>query len=68
MTQLLPALGFFQGQSSGASYVALLESLDKKIITEDDNVVVIFPDVGIPYRHDVYNDKWMKLKKFSINY
>lgn len=68
MTQLLPALGFFQGQSSGASYGALLESLDKKIITEDDNVVVIFPDVGIPYRHDVYNDEWMRLKKFSINY
>lgn len=68
MTQLLPALGFFQGQSSGASYVALLESLDKKIITKDDNVVVIFPDVGIPYRQDVYNDEWMKLKKFSINY
>lgn len=68
MTQLLPALGFFQGQSSGASYVALLESLDKKIITKNDNVVVIFPDVGIPYRQDVYNDEWMKLKKFSVNY
>lgn len=68
MTQLLLALGLFQGQSSGASYAALLESIEKKIITENDNVVVMFPDVGIPYRHDVYNDKWMKLKKYSINY
>lgn len=68
MTQLLLALGLFQGQSSGASYAALLESLEKNIITQDDNVVVIFPDVGIPYRHDVYNDEWMKLKKFSLDY
>lgn len=68
MTQVLLALGLFQGQSSGASYAALLESIDKKYVSEKDNVVVIFPDVGIPYRHDVYNDEWMKLKKFSINY
>lgn len=68
MTQLLPALGLFQGQSSGASYAALLESIDKKYITKNDKVVVIFPDVGIPYRHDVYNDAWMKEKKFFINY
>lgn len=68
LTQFLPALGLFQGQSSGASYAALLESIDKKYISEKDNVVVLFPDVGIPYRHDVYNDEWMKLKKFSINY
>ena len=66
MTQLLPALGFFQGQSSGASYAALLESIDKKYISEKDNVVVLFPDVGIPYRHDVYNDEWMKEKKFQV--
>jgi cystathionine beta-synthase len=66
MTQQLLALGLFQGQSSGASYAALLESIDKKYVSEKDNVVVIFPDVGIPYRHDVYNDEWMKKKKFQV--
>ncbi len=68
MTRYLPALGFFQGQSSGASYAALVEAISRKIVTKDDNVVVIFPDLGIPYRKDVFNDKWMKEKKFFINY
>ena len=68
MTRLLPALGFFQGQSSGASYAALIDAIAKNIITKKDNVLVIFPDVGLPYRHDVFNDKWMSKKKFLINY
>ncbi len=68
MTQMLPALGFFQGQSSGASYAALLESIDVGFITPNDSVVVMFPDSAIPYRHDVFDDEWMKKKMFSINY
>ncbi len=68
MTRLLPALGVFQGQSSGASYVALLESIDKGLITKKDIVVLMFPDSAIPYRNDVFNDEWMLDKKFLINY
>jgi cystathionine beta-synthase len=68
MARLLPALGVFQGQSSGASYAALLEAIEKKIVTKNDVVVLMFPDIAIPYRHDVFNDEWMKEKKFFINY
>jgi len=68
MTQMLPSLGFFQGQSSGASYAAFLEALDSNIIRKHDSVFIMFPDVGIPYRHDVYNDTWMQSNKFSFNY
>jgi cysteine synthase len=66
MTQMLMALGLFQGQSSGASYTALLEALNTGYLTKDDNVLVLFPDVGVPYRHDVYNDSWMIKNKFQI--
>lgn len=68
MTRILPALGVFQGQSSGASYAALLEALDTGYLTAKDVVVVMFPDLSIPYRMDVFNDEWMKEKKFPINY
>lgn len=68
MTRILPALGVFQGQSSGASYIALLEAIHKGYITKKDSVVLMFPDSAIPYRNDVFNDEWMKEKKFSINY
>lgn len=68
MTRILPALGVFQGQSSGASYVALLEAINKGLVTKKDSVVLMFPDSAIPYRYDVFNDNWMKEKKFSINY
>ncbi|MFZ2206848.1 MAG: cysteine synthase family protein [Microgenomates group bacterium] len=68
MTRILPALGVFQGQSSGASYVALLEAIHRGLVTKKDSVVLMFPDSAIPYRNDVFNDEWMKDKKFSINY
>lgn len=68
MTRILPALGIFQGQSSGASYAALLEALDTNYLTAKDVVVVMFPDLSIPYRMDVFNDTWMQEKKFPIIY
>ncbi len=64
MTQVLPALGYFQGHSSGAAYAALLETIDKNIVTKKDNVVIIFPDVVLPYRFDVMKDTWMTKNKF----
>lgn len=66
MTQILPALGYFQGHSSGAAYAALLEAIDAKIITGEDNVVIIFPDVVLPYRFDVMNDEWMNKNNFKL--
>lgn len=68
MARMLPALGIFQGQSSGASYAAFLETLDAGYLNAKDVVVVMFPDMAIPYRMDVFNDTWMKEKKFPINY
>jgi len=64
MTRVLPSLGYFQGHSSGAAYAALLEAIEKKLVTKQDNVVVIFPDVVLPYRFDVMNDEWMQLHQF----
>lgn len=64
MTQVLPALGFFQGHSSGAVYAALLETVDTKLIGPDDNVVLIFPDTVMPYRFDVMSDQWMEKNGF----
>jgi cystathionine beta-synthase len=64
MARLLPSLGFFPGQSSGAAYTAVLELLDEGYLGESDQVVTIFPDHGMPYRRDVYNLSWMKEKGF----
>lgn len=64
LTRYLPSLGFFAGQSSGAAYAALIESLSQNILGVDDKVVVLFPDIGLPYRKDVYSDDWMQTNKF----
>ncbi len=66
MAQLLPTLGFVMGQSSGAAYAGLIEGVEKEIINSKDKVMVIFPDTGIAYRGDVYNDKWMKEQGFLL--
>lgn len=65
MTRMLPMLGFVPGQSSGAAYAAVLEALDQQILTNQDKVVVIFPDTGVPYRHDVYNQTWLTQQQFN---
>jgi cysteine synthase len=64
MTRILPQLGFVMGQSSGAAYAGLLESVEKGIIGSKDKVIVIFPDTGIAYRADVYSDSWMREMNF----
>ena len=64
MTRLLPALGFLQGQSSGASYVGVLKAIEQGILTKSDKAVVMFPDTAIPYRTDVFNDEWMHNKNY----
>lgn len=67
MTQVLPALGYFQGHSSGAVYAALLEAIETKQINPHDNVVIIFPDTVMPYRFDVMNDEWMRKNRFTLH-
>lgn len=66
MARLLPALGVFQGQSSGAAYAALLQALESGILTSRDRILIIFPDTAIPYRFDVFNDHWMQAKGFTL--
>ena len=65
MSRVLPAVGFPYGHSSGAAYGAILEALDDGILNSTDNVVTIFPDSGLPYRKDVYNDQWMTNNDFG---
>lgn len=60
INRILPSLGFIQGQSSGAAYAGVIKSIEQGLIKSSDNVFVIFPDYGIPYRKDVYNDIWME--------
>ncbi|MEI6532240.1 MAG: cysteine synthase family protein [Candidatus Roizmanbacteria bacterium] len=64
MTRLLPALGFLQGQSSGASYVGVLKAIEQGLLTKTDKAIVIFPDTAVPYRTDVFNDEWMRTKNY----
>lgn len=68
IAQILPALGYINGQSSGAAYAGLIEAIDRKLITKHDKVVVIFPDIGFTYRGDLYDDKWMKNNKFLLTW
>ena len=65
MTRYLPMIGFVAGQSSGAAYTALWKLVKQQVITHNDNVVVIFPDTGIPYRTDVFNDNWVKTQNME---
>ncbi len=64
VTQTLPSLGFFGGQSSGSAFAGFLEALSQGLLTKKDKVLVIFPDMGFFYRKDVYSDTWMKNKGY----
>lgn len=62
LTRQLPTLGAFYGQSSGATYAAVLELIKDGTLTGADKVVLTFPDYGLAYRGDVYSDNWMRDK------
>lgn len=66
IAQLLPALGYINGQSSGAAYAGLIEALATNLITSKDKIVTIFPDIGFTYRDDLYDDKWMQQNGFLL--
>ncbi len=49
--------GIFAGGSSGSAMVAALKVAE---ITDDKNILVIFPDSGYRYLSKIYNDEWMR--------
>ncbi len=66
MTRLLVSLGVLGGHSSGSVYAGILELLEDRYIGEEDFVFAIFPDHGVPYRSDVFNQLWMRDNNFKI--
>lgn len=54
--------GMFVGQSSGMAFAGALQWLrgHRNEISEEDVVVVIFPDIGYRYLSKTYNDAWMQ--------
>ena len=54
--------GIFAGNSCGAAIKGLIQLKDK--LKKDDIVVVILHDSGSRYIGKIYNDEWMKDKKF----
>ena len=54
--------GIFAGNSCGAAVKGLIQL--KKSLKQDDVVVIILHDSGSRYIGKIYNDDWMKEKKF----
>ena len=54
--------GIFAGNSSGAAVKGLIQL--KSNFSKEDVVVVLFHDSGSRYIGKIYNDEWMKEKKF----
>ena len=59
---LAKAEGIFAGNSCGAAIKGLLQLKDK--LKKTDVVVVLLHDSGSRYIGKIYNDIWMKSKKF----
>ena len=59
---LAKAEGIFAGNSCGAAIKGLLQLKDK--LKKTDVVVVLLHDSGSRYIGKIYNDNWMKSKKF----
>ncbi len=51
--------GLFVGYTSGAAMQAIKQLNESDEFSEDDNIVVIFPDHGSRYMSKVFSDKWM---------
>ena len=56
--------GLFVGYTSGAAMQAIKQLNDLSYFTEDDVVVVVFPDHGSRYMSKIYNDQWMEQQGF----
>jgi cystathionine beta-synthase len=56
--------GLFVGYTSGAALQAIKQLDAEGEFSENDNIVVIFPDHGSRYMSKIYNDKWMANQGF----
>jgi cystathionine beta-synthase len=58
--------GLFIGQSCGMAMAGALDWMQTRRdeLTEDDVVVVLFPDSGFRYLSKTYNDEWMRAHDF----
>ena len=56
--------GLFVGYTSGAVFQAIKQLSKSGEFTDDDNIVVIFPDHGSRYMSKVYSDEWMEKEGF----
>ena len=54
--------GIFAGNSSGSAVAGLLQLKDR--LSENDVVVVIFPDHGSRYMGKMYNEDWLRERGF----
>ncbi|TYP98759.1 cystathionine beta-synthase [Tenacibaculum adriaticum] len=61
---LVKAEGIFAGYTSGAVVQATEQYAAKNFFTEENNVVLIFPDHGSRYMNKIYSDIWMKEQGF----
>ncbi|GAA3574354.1 cysteine synthase family protein [Snuella lapsa] len=61
--------GLFVGYTSGAAMQAIKQLGEQGTFSENDTVVVIFPDHGSRYMSKIYSDKWMNEQGFfdSVN-
>ncbi|HFK5569304.1 TPA: PLP-dependent cysteine synthase family protein [Elizabethkingia meningoseptica] len=59
--------GIMGGYTTGAVVQALKQYAETHEFTEDDLVVLIFPDHGSRYITKVYNDGWMESQGFNRN-
>lgn len=56
--------GLFVGYTSGAAMQAVKQLNEEGRFSDNDNVVVIFPDHGSRYMSKIYSDKWMHEQGF----
>lgn len=56
--------GLFVGYTSGAAMQAVMQLAELDEFSENDNIVVMFPDHGSRYMSKIYSDKWMNEQGF----
>lgn len=59
--------GIFSGYTSGAVTQGLMQYANAHPFTENDMVVLIYPDHGSRYMSKVYSDEWMAAQGFVNN-
>jgi 2,3-diaminopropionate biosynthesis protein SbnA len=65
--QLLAEQTVFGGASAGASYFAIKDWINRKIISTDSTIVFLCPDRGNAYMDTVYNQAWCsQIKSQSV--